>query len=610
MAETAFQTEPLAFDNLPVTDLGTISIRVFVLPPKQKKGTEKLAALPLDVEEGEEFMLDEKGSTPVASYLESSRGRRCVVYLVNGQRQEFDDNGFIVQDLGFRYLRARMMIMVDVDGLAQEAIGRLMQGSRQSFYRGSVREAITKRIIASLKEDPDLLRLEQEAEEAVSELSAGDEKVKQTLDQLIDSHHDRGHSLVEGMGGSAGDTHNSDDFGFKTVNKAGVVTLLPPETGQVADYPVLRSQPAASIIRLRPNQPREIAIRSIPSGHWDAIAQFNADSDPNVLELNVKKEKLEDHGKLTLTFNEPDGFDNDEYPVHAAVKVNARFNGIAETRQLELLVVTKPEVYKPDPQLVNEPFNLKVTSRHPAKLRRGEIDTHVRLRWDGKDRLLTDNVPKWKLSAKLVGHAASQPEMNFSDPLAGRFSLLISPRPEWQPGERLKFDVTAAGPGGRELFASFEADVIDPPPPEKPEKGPRLVDGEFMTGSMRRPPYELKTITHDEYAQPCWNASEWTDEDAGAFIKPTERAPLILIINQDMAPLRAFRQALAKRNTEQDVQRKLNKYTSHIAFHLYQMYQETIGKKDDDVDAADAARRAEVGRVAMTMIKLMDVAEK
>jgi glutamate dehydrogenase/leucine dehydrogenase len=76
-----------------------------------------------------------------------------------------------------------------------------------------------------------------------------------------------------------------------------------------------------------------------------------------------------------------------------------------------------------------------------------------------------------------------------------------------------------------------------------------------------------------------------------------------------MGPLRDFRQALAKRNTEQDVQKKLNKYTSHIAFHLYQMYQET-GKKDEDVDLADAARRAEVRRVAMTMIKLMDVAEK
>jgi hypothetical protein len=36
---------------------------------------------------------------------------------------------------------------------------------------------------------------------------------------------------------------------------------------------------------------------------------------------------------------------------------------------------------------------------------------------------------------------------------------------------------------------------------------------------------------------------------------PTERAPLILIINEDMVALREFRQALTKRNTEQDVQR-------------------------------------------------------
>jgi hypothetical protein len=608
--ETAVKAPAFDFDNLPIDDLGTISIRVFVLPPKPKKGSEKQAALPLDAEAGEEFMLDEKGATPVSSYLEAGRGKRCIVYLVNGQRQEFDDNGFIVQDLGFRYLRARMMIMIDVDGLAPEAIGRLMQGSRQGFYRGAVREAITKRIIATLKDDPDLVRLEQEAEEAVSELSAGDEKVKQTLDQLIDAHHDKGHSFVEGLG-SAGDTNTGDELGFKTVNKGGVVTLLPPDVGQGADYPVLTSQPAASIIRLRPNTLREIAIKSIPSGHWAAISQFVVDGDSKVLELNVKRERLDDQGKLTLLFNEPSDFDNDEYPVRATVKVTARFNGIAEPRRLELSVLIKPDSDKPEPKLLDDPIKLKVTSRQPVQLRRGDTDTHVRLRWDGKDRLITDDVPTWKMSGKLVGHAGQQPEMNFSDPSAGRFSLLVSPRPEWQPGERLTFEVVATGPRGRELVTSFEADVVDPPaPPEKEEKGPRLVDGDFKTGSMRRPPYELKTITRDEYAQPCWNAEEWTDEDAGAFLMPTERAPLILIINQDMAVLRDFRQALAKRNTEQDVQRKLNKYTSHIAFHLYQMYQETMGKKDDDVDAADAARRAEVRRVAMTMIKLMDVAEK
>src|SRR3954447_26530612 len=122
MAESVLKADPLLFDDLPVDDLGTISIRVFVLPPKDKKGAEKESTLPLDVEAGEEFMLEGGGATPVSSYLEASRGKRCVVFLVNGQRQEFDDNTFIVQELGFRYLRSRMMIMIDVDGLAQEAI--------------------------------------------------------------------------------------------------------------------------------------------------------------------------------------------------------------------------------------------------------------------------------------------------------------------------------------------------------------------------------------------------------------------------------------------------------------------------------------------------------
>ena len=202
--------------------------------------------------------------------------------------------------------------------------------------------------------------------------------------------------------------------------------------------------------------------------------------------------------------------------------------------------------------------------------------------------------------------------MNFSEPLLGRFSLLISPRPEWQVGQRLTFEVIARGPHGYELFATFVADVHERPHPvEKPQKGPRLVEGEFKTGAMRRPPYELKIITRDDYStQPCWNNPEWTDDDAGAFLKPTDRAPLILIINEDFGALRDFKRALTKRNTEQDVQRKVNKYTSHIAFHIYQMYQATIGKKDDDIDAADAARREEICRVALTMIRLMDVADK
>jgi hypothetical protein len=608
VAEAAAVQITSLFDEVPVTDLGTISIRVFVLPHKPKKGSQKEAALPLDLEEGEAFVLEQDGATPMSSYLESTRGKRCVVFLVNGQRQEFLDNSFIVQELGFKYLRSRMMIAVDVDGLAPEAIARMMQGSRQGFYRGHIFAAISKRIVATLKNDPDLVRLEEEAEEAVSELSAGDDKVKQTLDQLIDSHHEHGHDFAEGAG-IAGDTQNSDELGFKTVVKNGVVTLLPPETGAASDYPVLSL--GWSNVRLRPNQTREISVKTIPTGHWAAVSQFTVDSDPSVLELNVKKERLEDHGKLTLLFTEPEGFDTDQYPVRANVKITARFNGIKEPRQLEFSVHVKPDKEPPEPMLLDEPTQLKVTSREPIRIRRGDGDTHVRLRWDGKDSLLNENEPKWKLSAKIVTDGKAQPEINFSEAFFGRFSLLISPRAEWHAGERLKFEVIAAGPRGRELYAAFDAEVVDLLQPEEPpKKGPRLIDGEFKTGQIRRPPYQLKIIKRDDYDQPCWDAEEWTDDDPGAFLAATERAPLTLIINEDMGALRDFRRALTKRNTEQDVERKVNKYTSHIAFHLYQMYQATQGRKEEDVDAADARRREEIRRVAMTMIRLMDVAAK
>ena len=81
MAEAAVQISSL-FDEVPVADLGTISIRTFVLPPKLKKGAGQDAVLPIDADDGEIVAFEQPSSTPVSSYLEASRGRRCVVFLV------------------------------------------------------------------------------------------------------------------------------------------------------------------------------------------------------------------------------------------------------------------------------------------------------------------------------------------------------------------------------------------------------------------------------------------------------------------------------------------------------------------------------------------------
>jgi hypothetical protein len=603
------QTQQVAlFDDVAVGQLGSISIRVVVLPPKKRKGAEdapEADIAPLDAEADE--LLPDAGATPLGSYLESSKGKRCCVFLVNGQRQDFLDNSFIMQELGFKYLRNRMMIVVDVDGLSTEAMGRLMQGSRQGFYKGDIWAAMMRRVVATLKNDPDLLRLEEEAEEQVSELKTGDENVKQTLDQLIQAHHEHGMHFSEGAV-AAGESAAADQAGLKTEIKGGVVTLLPPDRGQAADYPVLFSQPASSTIRLRPDQDREISIKALPSNAWPALSALSVDPDPTVPELKVEVERQDDHAKVTFKFKQPAGFDTDQYPVRARVRVTAAFNGIEHRRQLELQIVIKPDREVEEPVLLDTPTKLTVSSREPVKITRGLDDRHVRLRWDGKDKLLLGASPAWRLSAQLLDAGRAQPVFNFSQPTLGRFSLLIGPRPEWNTGDRLNFEVTAVGPAGAVLRARFLAEVVDPP--EKPEDDkPRLVDGEFKTGASRRPPYELKYITRDDYETiPCWGSTQWTDGDPGCFNEPTPRTPLMLIINEDMEALREYRRYLTQKYTETEVKRRTSRYTSHIAFHLYQMHQASTAHKEENPDEADMARREEIKRVSMTLIKLMEVA--
>jgi hypothetical protein len=232
----------------------------------------------------------------------------------------------------------------------------------------------------------------------------------------------------------------------------------------------------------------------------------------------------------------------------------------------------------------------------------------VRLRWDGKDKLLSGATPAWRLSALLVDSDHTQPVLNFSQPNLGRFSLLIGLRPEWNTGDRLNFEVTAAGPTGEVLRTRFVAEVVDPP--EKPEEHkPRLVEGEFKIGASRRPPYELKYIWRDDYeAIPSWGSVAWTDNDPGCFKEPTQRTPLMLIINEDMEALREYRKYLTRSYTETEVKRRTSRYTSHIAFHLYQMYQASTAHKEANPDQADATRQEEIRRVAMTLLKLMEVA--
>lgn len=591
-----------------IDEIGTIGIRVIVLPKKPPKLTKEADDdAPMDLEADEIFLAG--AANTLGSYLEASKGgRRCVVFLVNGQRQDFLDNLFIVQQLGFKYLRNRTMIAVDVDGLSPEALDDLMQGSRQGFFKGTVWEALIRRAIATLKDDPDLLRLEEEAEEQVSELRSGDEKVKEALDQLIDDHHDHGEHVITGGAGAGGDGKNDETFGFTTVKTGQVVSLVPPDQGAAAELPVITTKPDANTIRVKPGEERIFNIKSRPFNAWAALADMVIEVEPKVPELTLVRERQAEREVVKLIFSEPKGFNQDHYPIRANIVAVARFNGIKEPRRVELGVLIKPDRMPAPPVLKNPPTFLQVSTRQPVPIKQGTTDTHVRLKWDGFDSLAVGDDPTWTFRAKLDAPNEQQPKMTFSSPSNGRFTLLITPRVDWTLGQHLNFEVEAVGPNNATLKTTFDANVIEKPEePEEPQRQPRLLNADVPRGSIRRPPYVLKYVKEEQWEMPCWDAENWTAADPGCFMAPTVRDPLTLIINEDMQLLKDYRKYITDKTTvETEVTRRVNKYTSHIAFHLYQMYQASLdrGKNQED----DAQNRAEITRVAATLIKLMEIA--
>ena len=67
----------------------------------------------------------------------------------------------------------------------------------------------------------------------------------------------------------------------------------------------------------------------------------------------------------------------------------------------------------------------------------------------------------------------------------------------------------------------------------------------------------------------------------------------------------------AKRLAETTIQARINKYTTHIAFHLYQMYlKKREMQKHPGYDAfSDEQMRDEIQRVSRTLIELMEVSQ-
>jgi hypothetical protein len=232
------------------------------------------------------------------------------------------------------------------------------------------------------------------------------------------------------------------------------------------------------------------------------------------------------------------------------------------------------------------------------------------MRWDGEDELVTARPPKWVFHARCTSLPSFPPPL-FTEPRNGSFEVLLDTPQELEPMRELTFQVEATGPSGELLATPFKAVVTEPV--EKPEAR-KIREEAHAAGTGRKPPYDLRTITEENWAsQTCWGSAEWTGVDAGCFNEPTQSSPLVLIINQDCELLADARETMLKRKLdERTIQHRMNNYTAHIAFHLWQMYQQVQKAKeqqalDDTLQLPDDEQlKGEINRVASTLINLME----
>jgi hypothetical protein len=611
-------TARVELDKLITTDAGdtygTISIRVVVLKPKAKDDKDDDDDVP-DLELEEEDVGEAGKKSPLASYLEKqSYGKWCVVFLVNGQRHHAWDKTFINKDLGFNQLRDRTMIIVDLDGLAMHGMAEIIQGSRQGLFEGKVYYAIKDRIVQTLKSDPQLKKLQLDAELKMLEMESGDDAVKSKLDQLIEGHHAAAQGKGPGSGG-AGD-HLADAPLFATTsNKHDVVLMGDPTIGKEADLPVLVTKPSIASIRMYASQSRTVELASFPPEDWASLEDLRVQLATGVEGLSVKEKRGKDGAAITVAFQLEDDEDGD-YPVTGEIHALARFKGHAETRLLKIpVVISKKRIIEPPPEieLLDDPTYLKVKSRQPVKIISGGAAIHVKLEWNGKESLIRGASPTWKISARCLT-LSTFPKMGFASLGDGRLEFVLYPPHGLLPNTRLEFEVLAAGPDGKSFKAIFKVIVIEPPTPRKVS----LVS--LDTSSQRHPPYELKIIHQKDWGNPDsprWDGGEWTGADAGRFIEPTETNPLFLVINMDMKLLKDFQEELVKRKlVEATVKERSTRYVSHVAYHLYQIYgqfkKSSEAKSEDESARAPTERemQAEINRVGTTIMKVMELSQK
>jgi hypothetical protein len=204
------------------------------------------------------------------------------------------------------------------------------------------------------------------------------------------------------------------------------------------------------------------------------------------------------------------------------------------------------------------------------------------------------------------------PKVTRTNPREGRFELLIDTPRALLAAQDLTFEVEAVGPKGKRLRAEFVGRLELPPEPESPGTRKRKVAELRLTNPRL---YDFRLIREEQWhASPYWTRPNWDAQSAGCFFAPTAKDPLVLVVNEDFAPLKAAREEMVKKGLlEGTISERVTKYHTHVALHLYAMYRDKTTSEsngDPDLEAVPHAAMedfldGEIVRTANTILRLL-----
>lgn len=482
----------------------------------------------------------EPSRRPLTNYVERENSRNTIIVTLNGQRHGTLEKSIVSKRCRLPRVADTLLIQVIVDGLNKGMIGELCTSARsQLVQEGSVADLVQDKLIECLTEDLDLAKWETK----LSELHAADDEstkeVKRLLDRLIDIGVDLGT-------GGAEIQRVPQGVGKKTeFNPCDPPTLL---RLMIKEDPIEIIKGETRRITLELNAPNKIFRRRKNKGRiW-----VSSDSDDIVAVIATNQFK---DGRLPADISTKQ--EAEEYvPRKLKFLFEAANLSIPLETERSFVVVPTPK-YEP----IDPPTELKFLRGNPVELQKGKSNL-VSAAFNGSNDILTrPNNPAF------LDLSFDYPQVSLVrriGPHNGKIQFTLKVSDAAKTGDNFTLRAQLRLFDGSILSDERICKII----PEK-EKNPKK--GDYAETS--RPRYDVKRVKKND-----WSVFDWTEEDIGEYeLKKDDenKDRLYLYVNLDSKPLEDERQRRIRQSQTQNlVERIENKYVAHIAYHLFQQFDE------------------------------------